>query len=243
MNAAAPIDWRPEMPFPLQRPCVFLSASVPYDKTPDPDTPKTRDILAQDIATARPTRIRDAVVDITRALFAAGYGITFGAHPAISPLVLQVARETTPRPGDEPDDPLVVIWQSAWYRDQIPTSTLQLAAWDRGRWLLTAKASTKGESLQQMRHAMLSTGDIVAAVFIGGMDGVWDEAMHFAAIRPGRPMFALGSTGAAALRLLDAGHGTGGAHCTRHDLARVPSYPLIARKLLADLRPPDSTVP
>lgn len=235
MTARARTVWNNELPFPIRRPCVFLAASVPYRKKLDPETPEAR-ILAEDIATARPTRIRDAVVDITRALFVAGYGITFGAHPAISPLVLQVARET-----NSGADPLVAIWQSAWFEGSIPTSTLELAAWDRGLLLLTAKASTDRESLEDMRRSMLTTGDIVGAFFVGGMQGVWDEAQLFAAARPDRPMFALGSTGAAARRLLESGQGTGGAHCTAHDLACVPSYALIARKLIADLPPPSAS--
>lgn len=233
MTAPTPLRWTDGMPFPIHRPCVFLSASVPYDKKLDPTSEEAR-VLAEDIRTSHPTRIRDAVVDITRALFAHGYGITFGAHPAISPLVLQVARETATR-ADAPTDPLVAIWQSAWFEASIPTSTLQLAAWDRGRWLLTPEASTVPESLKVMRRSMLGAGQIVGAVFIGGMQGVWDEAILFADLCQGRPMFAIGSTGAAARRLLDAKHGTGGQHCTAHDLNRVPSYPLIARKIIADL--------
>lgn len=242
MTTPAPIEWHPDLPFPLARPCVFLSASVPYPRKRPDDTPETLATLQRDIETARPTRIRDAVVDITRALFAAGYGITFGAHPAISPLVLQVARET-PAPADDAPDPLVAIWQSAWYRDQIPTSTLRLAAWDRGCWILTPAAATPRESLSAMRRAMLTAGDIIGAVFIGGMDGVYEEALNFSDFCQRRPMFAIGSTGAAARRLLKAGRATGAQHCTAHDLARVPSYPLIARKIIADLRAGGSLTP
>jgi hypothetical protein len=56
-------------------------------------------------------------------------------------------------------------------------------------------------SLEAMRRSMIEDTSPIAMVAIGGMKGVLDEAALFAELRPGRPVFALETTGGAAALL------------------------------------------
>src|ERR1700693_809851 len=86
---------------------VLLSASIPDKSYQDQEYD--------------PLEITEAVVAATRSILSAGGRLLFGAHPAISPLVLRVARDF--KRLDDSTDPRVIVYQSALYENQIPEAT------------------------------------------------------------------------------------------------------------------------
>lgn len=157
---------------------VFLSASVPR---PDRD-PKY-------LATSNVPLIRDAVEALVARVVPAGL-LVWGGHPAIAPVVRQVAERTgsTQR---------VETWQSEWFRGQVVDDTLALP---NIRW--TPKGADLLASLALMRTQMFQRGGLLAAVFIGGMEGIAIEHDLFLAANPGKPVYPIGSTGGAAALML-----------------------------------------
>ena len=144
-----------------ERAAILLSASVPYIREPTPDmTPKERD-QARELSTgyvqsAQPQRIRLAVMELTKAALLRHAQLIFGAHPAISPMVLEAARNV----GAESDS--ILIFQSDFFADRIPGSTLELADWSAGRLFFTPQRpagrhyQARSLSLTEMRSLMVS---------------------------------------------------------------------------------------
>lgn len=146
--------------------------------------------------------------------------VVFGAHPSVSPMVLDMARDVaTMRAGMPPgagsifsaaSDPDVLIFQSQYFAGELPNSTLELASWEAGLLVLTpaisgrTSAESRRLSVNLMRKLMVMVPGLKGAVFIGGMEGVEEEAHMFAELAPGKPMYAIASTGAAALKLWEA---------------------------------------
>lgn len=207
------VSWLPFVP------TLFLSASVPKFRSPagfEPSDQQAVDRINRDyVAGARPERIRAAVIALASvALRRAPMRLAFGAHPSISPMILQAARNLEAAPGS------ILVFQSDAYRDEIPGSTLDLADWSCGTLILTAKQpephfnptptpsgkrlrrlSPYAKSLRFMRELMISVPGTCSAVFIGGMNGVEEEADLFERLQRGKPRFALPSTESAARRL------------------------------------------
>jgi hypothetical protein len=158
----------------------FLSASIP-DPRREPLYYETADFTA----------IREAVSAVSTVALKRGE-LVFGGHPAISPLVLIVAKvlDATER---------VSIFQSEYFRDEIPPES---AAFRRLVWTPRVGADREA-SLLQMRRTMIDTGGFAAAFFVGGMEGVEEEFALFRGRWPNVPAFPNASTGAAARRLLD----------------------------------------
>jgi len=71
--------------------------------------------------------------------------------------------------------------------------------------LVDAIAGDRDESLRKMREEMLQSQRFEAAVFIGGMEGVLEEAAMFAELYPEAAMIPVASTGAAASEVYWAG--------------------------------------
>ena len=70
----------------------------------------------------------------------------------------------------------VDVYQSAHFEPQIPPATWQLV--ERYGKLHMVPADESGErepSLERMRRQMLGREDLLAGVFVGGMDGIADE--------------------------------------------------------------------
>lgn len=213
--AVADVSWLP------YRPTLFLSASVPEFRSPEEfersDWQAVDRINRDYVANARPERIRAAVVALTRvALRRPPMRLAFGAHPSISPMILQAARNMEALPDS------ILVFQSEAYRDDIPGSTLDLADWSCGRLILTAKQpeppfkpsptstgkplrrlSPYANSLRFMRELMAAVPGTCGGVFIGGMNGVEDEADIFQRVQRGKPRFAMPTTESAARRLDD----------------------------------------
>jgi len=213
----------------FQRPSVFLSASIPYQK----DTIKNSHYLK----TAQPRRVIDAVSFLARAVFCRELNLIFGGHPAISPMVLDIARRFL-----DQTEPRVAVFQSMFFYQMIPQDTLRLAEWDYGHLFWTQRCSatpSKNErdaSLTWMRTVMLHCPNLVAAVFVGGMEGCEEEA-DLARNLPGKlPCFAIGSSGSAAGDLLKSDpQRFSGSHATESILRGAVSYPLVMKRILADI--------
>lgn len=162
---------------------LFLAAGVP-----DPGSPYI----------AKPREIMAAVVALVSLCFHHRLRLVFGAHPAISPMVLFAAREA-----QAPQDS-VLVFQSLHFEKSLPKSTLELARWDAGLMLLTPNVSNdRDASLTLMRTLMLQVPGLCGAVFLGGMRGLEEEHNLFAQYNPGMPRFAVASTGGCAAQLLD----------------------------------------
>jgi hypothetical protein len=223
-------------------PALFLSASVPYLRETRKDLPnaereRERQRNQHYLQTAEPARIRSAVVALTQAALLRGMRLVFGAHPAISPMVLSVARDARATARS------ILVFQSAFFEDQLPNATLELADWTAGALIMTAKRSAapplnaRQQSLSLMRKLMVSVPGLRGAVFIGGMEGVEEEANIFRQTNPRLPLYAVASTGSAAADLFE--HATREVAGTLKDptlLKTCRSYSLLARRILDDLK-------
>lgn len=177
----------------LQGRRVFLSASIP-----DPSRWNGPfDAFA----------ITDAVVALARALFTAHGGLVTAAHPTIAPLILYVAREL---PEFRERDPSVLVYQSRLFEDVLPAETEELAAGGLAELRWTAAAPNEepqpgrwDRSLELLRAQMLDETDPVAAIFVGGMDGILQEFEFFRRRYAERPTYALTRPGGAASGLVN----------------------------------------
>jgi hypothetical protein len=192
---------------------VFLSASFPSGER------------GQRVAPYDPAAIADAVSAIARAVLYAGGRLVFGGHPTISPLVLLCAADLDVKHR-------VDIFQSRFFEDAVPPETLALD--ERGYGVITwtpSVANDRQASLDSMRDEMLTRDDLVAGVFIGGMEGVTDEAAAFAERHPGAwlvPVLAPGGAARAVRPRCEAAA----------DLNKVLAserYPLLAWRLVEEL--------
>lgn len=219
----------------LVRPALFLSASVPYERKGELSEAQREENLAF-VARSRPDRIRDAVAELCRQAFARDLILLFGGHPAISPLVLEAADRFAP----EGTGKRVVIFQSEHFREVIPHASLELANRERGLLLWTEKREDRPASLTLMRQAMVHAPNLRGAIFIGGMEGLYEEARLFDAAHPELPIVALGSTGSAAEILLREGtegvpaRRFAGRDLDRDELQRSDLYPIVLRHVLSD---------
>ncbi|MCA9654258.1 MAG: hypothetical protein KC501_30330 [Myxococcales bacterium] len=168
-----------------------------------------------------PRRVLRAVSWLSTFALENDYTLIFGGHPAISPMVLEVAR----RFATNHDEVRVVIFQSELYANIIPIAAKDISRWPNGCMLTTrAVGRDKNESLTLMRRHMLSAPGLHAGVYIGGMGGILEESYRFEELQRGKPRYAIGSTGGASEYLLDA---MGDEHC-----GRMPTREL--RDALAD---------
>ncbi len=230
-----------------EKAAVLLSASVPYIREATSEmTPEERD-QAREFSTrytqsAQPQRIRLAVMELTKAALMRHAQLIFGAHPAISPMVLEAARNV----GAESDS--ILIFQSDFFEDRIPGSTLELADWTAGRLFFTPQRwaerqyQARNLSLTEMRTLMVSPPNLRGAIFVGGMEGVAEEARLFESAHPILPRYAIASTGSAALDLFNQGsqpnarNAFAGSLTEPDILMTSASYSLLARKILDDMK-------
>jgi hypothetical protein len=225
-------------------PAIFLSASVPYERKRPADmgarewAPRARR-NREYLKSAEPAQIRAAVVAMTRAMLTRGMRLVFGAHPAISPMVLAAARDMQAPAGS------IVIFQSEWFLQDLPNSTLELAAWQSGVLVLTSVAAgarmssdeKRSKSLAHMREMMVSVPKLRGAIFVGGMEGVADEANIFRARHPEAPMYAVASTGSSARELWGEKRAAfSGTLADPEMLALHPSYSVVAHSILDDMK-------
>lgn len=154
---------------------IFLSASIPT-------------LGREYFEGSNPLLIREAVVAFTRVCVEYNIEFYFGGHPAISPLVYQIAKNYI----GEKKAP-IRIYQSEWFKDMTPAEIKYY-----GNIVWTPKCENVGSSVQLMRKLMFEDNiDTCCAVFIGGMDGIIDEAKKISSLCPDIKMLPMASTGCA----------------------------------------------
>lgn len=158
---------------------IFLSASVPligrgnYHETANP-------FLIQ-------CAVRELVIAVIRQ-----HKIVWGGHPAITPMMWSICEDL----GIDYSES-VVLYQSNFFQDRFPEENQRF----RNVVLTDAVAKDMGASLLLMREKMLSREDLIAAVFIGGMDGVEAEYDLFVRFHPEAKVLPVAAPGGAALAL------------------------------------------
>lgn len=162
---------------------VFLSASVPL---PERDRVffDTADVLA----------IREAVKALVEVVLPKGR-ITFGGHPAITPLLSLFVKEAN-LPRDR-----VTIFQTAFFGKKIPPEVQEFLDVH-----ITPARQDLDTSLAEMRSEMIRSRPFHAMVIIGGMEGVFKELSIFERENPDALVLPIASTGAAAEIVYANGH-------------------------------------
>lgn len=155
---------------------IFLSASVPV---------RGRGVYFE---TANPFLIQCAVRELVIATIRK-YTIVWGGHPAITPMIWAICEDLgISNPSS------VELYQSRFFGGQFPDENNNFS-----RIIYTdVVENDRIKSLQKMRDSMLSRKDLVAAVFIGGMDGVEEEFALFRSFHSKSKVLPLRAPGGAA---------------------------------------------
>ncbi|MCW2750507.1 MAG: hypothetical protein JWR83_1617 [Aeromicrobium sp.] len=200
---------------------VFLSASIP-----DP---------ARWEGNFDAREITDAVVAACRAVLTVGGTLVTAAHPSIAPLLLYVAGEFPPQAGREP---MVVTYQAALFENVMPEATLRFADSGVGEFRITPAVEgdepTPGRwdrSLRLMRETMFAQAAPVAAIFVGGMDGIREEFELLKEMNPEAAFYPLAQPGGESARL----EAEQESDAVRELLATSDVYPTIFREVMNDL--------
>lgn len=123
--------------------------------------------------------------------------LVWGGQPAITPMVWAYADAMEVSYGD-----WVTLYQSELFEDEFPEET----ALFKNVVLTEAVEQSRDASLEAMRRRMLGEADFDAAVFIGGMRGIFDEYKLFTEYAPNAKVLPVISTGGAAEKLGRALH-------------------------------------
>jgi SLOG cluster3 family len=159
---------------------IFLSAGVPDPKR-GPEFAKTADTVA--ITAAVGSLL---YVTLGRRL------LVWGGHPAITPMILVIADTMGIDYGS-----WVTLYQSNFFRDEFPEDNLRF----KNVVYTEAIGGDRDASLQHMRQRMFNDHAFDAAVFIGGMKGIFDEFDLFRTLQPKSRAIPVISTGGAAREL------------------------------------------
>lgn len=163
---------------------IFLSASVPLPDR-NPKFFETADVVA----------IRDAIKAFVQE-FGPTHRIHFGGHPAVTPLISLMMKRHP-----EIKNQQIALYQSEIYKEMFPEEN-----YDFVRKVYTpAVAGNFPASLALMREKMLTDQEIVAGVFIGGMEGVVEEYNMLTQLQPNAKCYPIASTGGAALEIYKSG--------------------------------------
>lgn len=160
---------------------IFLSASVPmigrgdYHETADP-------FLIQ-IAT------RELIMAVIRQ-----HVIVWGGHPSITPMVWAICEDLNVSYADA-----VVLYQSRFFGEHFPEENAHFG----NVHYIDAVDADRDASLVNMRQELLSRPGLMAAVFIGGMEGVEVEYELFSQFHPEAQRILVPSAGGAARKLAE----------------------------------------
>ena len=118
--------------------------------------------------------------------------IVWGGHPAITPMIWSICEDLGVDYSGS-----VVLYQSTFFKDRYPEENDHF----HNVVFTDAVPNDRDASLLLMRERMLSRDDLVAAVFIGGMEGVEAEHELFKQFHPDAKVLPVPSPGGAALNL------------------------------------------
>jgi hypothetical protein len=178
---------------------IFLSASVPlvgrgsYHETADP-------FLIQ-------CAVRELVIAVIRR-----HKIVWGGHPAITPMIWSICEDLGVDYSRS-----VILYQSRFFEDRYPEENRHF----QNVVFTDTVPDDKAASLLLMRESMLSRPDLVAAIFIGGMDGVEAEHDLFRRFHPSASVLPVPAPGGAALNLAKDHGYFSDADLTDVDFARL----------------------
>lgn len=203
---------------------IFISASIP-------DQERWK-------GSFDPLEITDAVVAVARAVLQNGGKLVTAAHPTIAPLLLYVATEqlgkydiSTEQLGE--NDQQIIVYQSRAFKDVLPVATKRYQDEGIGKIKWTARIDKEPpdpkrapKSLKEMRCQMLKESKPVAAVFIGGMEGISDEYDLFHKLYPASPVYAFKRPGGEAKTIVDE---------LPDKLAESDIYSTVARYIVDDI--------
>ena len=229
----------------LKNKTIFLSASFP-------SLDRSREFFEN----SDPDEITQALVSACRAIFSMNGRIVFGGHPSVTPLVMLIAEEYLPKELESRrqrayrEGPLVIAYQSEAFGNVLPESMRNLTEWALGelRWVKsdderpvfsergTLNKDSVASALQAMRRAMLSATDPVAAIFIGGMEGIYREYDLFKEMFEGRPVYFLGGPGGAARHLSERQRALIQTKWLNgFDLSTNRNYPSLLQRIVMDI--------
>lgn len=158
---------------------IFLSAGIP-----DPSAPHF--MGEADSA---------AISALVSALLFVALGrrqLVWGGHPAITPMIWAYAEGLGVEYGQ-----WVTLYQSAHFKDDFPEESARFA-----NVVVTASIPHDRErSLEQMRRQMIAENSFDAAIFAGGMGGIFDEYRILKELAPRAKIVPFASTGGAAATL------------------------------------------
>ena len=157
---------------------VFLSAGVP-DPRRGPEFAATSDTVAINAAVS-------ALVHVVLGR----RPLVWGGHPAITPMILEVARGL-----DIDYGKWVTLYQTSFFEDVFPEDN------ERFKNVVFTEAirNDREASLLEMRRRMFSDREFASAVFIGGMGGIVLEFELFKKFQPHASVIPVMSTGGASL--------------------------------------------
>lgn len=158
---------------------IFLSASIPI---PGREFYGTEDVVA----------IREAVMAFTKVCMEKQLPFYFGGHPAITPLIWEIARDYSK--GDFRK--LIRIYQSSFFIGKTPK---EVSFFDNIIW--TDRREKISDSISLMRTQMFKENETSTAVFIGGMKGIIDEYNMIKSIYSDVKVLPIATTGAASAQL------------------------------------------
>lgn len=118
--------------------------------------------------------------------------LIWGGHPAITPMIWAFAEAMDVQYQD-----WVTLYQSKVFEDDFPKET----ALFKNVIPTEAVGTDKKASLEVMRRRMFLENGFEAAVFIGGMGGIYDEHRLFVELASSAKILPVMSTGGAAERL------------------------------------------
>lgn len=155
---------------------VFLSASVP--------------VIGRGnfYKTADPFLIQLAVRELVILLMSSDKKLVWGGHPAITPMIWAVCEDL-----DVDYASTVTLYQSRFFEDRFPEENALFR-----NVIYVSKKLDQAESLTEMRRQMLLRPQLEGAVFIGGMEGLFEEQQLFQELHPDLPVVPVIATGGAA---------------------------------------------
>lgn len=165
----------------MKQGAIFLSASVPVEGR------------GNFYKNADPMLIQAAV----RALVSVILGkrlLVWGGHPAITPMIRAMADNLAVEYSQ-----WVHLYQSAIFEGQFPEANAAF----KNVTIVEALQNDRDASLKLMRERMLSEREFSAAVFIGGMEGIFAERDLFQKLQPEASIIPVALPGGAASQVYD----------------------------------------
>lgn len=159
--------------------------------------------------------IDEAIVSLSRAVFAKGGRIVFGGHPTVVPLVSMVAAEyvSASRAFTTGVGPPTIVYQSEAYAAVVTAPQRHMVKLGLTEERLVPAVNGERfdprrrgepqceESLREMRYRMIRETKPQALVCMGGMEGVEREFEMFWELCPDRPIWLWAITGGASALL------------------------------------------